>query len=1237
MRSRVWLPSLVALLCLFCICTQGYVQFEQVLAPKDEELDIIVATLKATYGRPSSNRWRRIGRTAEDHNCILPGCSLMGEVLNIQSSNVTRYDPDTLRNIVNNRRRAVEISHNPSGGILLQEANSDRWFMMYTFEAPNPGVLYRVRVRLENDTDLASRLTFPVNFGRFGGLWKPRGSSLTPDSVMIGTEGIPPDGRIYSSVECLSNPEELECLSNFDSETYFDILDFMRYFIRTPNDLRRDGSLEESPEEGIPGFKVYRYGFPYTVSLRSLDDDRVVDEVEKLYAVGRTGAHGVAVMQNGVTMYLSGGTGGLFKYEDAGDGTFTSGTLYAARFIAKKRITKISAGDEFDIVWIKLADTNAEELTEEISGDVNVEPLKFSDIFDYAEPRTTGCGGNRTFIEYTEFTECLSVEDETLAAIFEPARFALLKGATIKVFQFSEIATRLNSNKIYIAARSIQEGALRVGNGTSTTPIEGNSCGCVFEIDTEEETGNAVSMKAIMCGHPTPEDLTNQCSTEEVANPRSLTYANNFENLLIGEDSDLHENNYMWSYDPDTGRATRIFSAPLQGAVTSVNWFQDVVGGNNYIGITIAHPYDQKGWLSYLGSFDLTAGEKLTFSSVGVPYAVGPKGIPQVFRIVTTGVAEEIPGFTELIKSGEDYKRAGKDARGTVQIGVVVDEKFKPVNTYEEGPGDPRVTEEEETHHSFGFSSLIDMCGKLYSVVSTNSIPAVSYVFSYDVERARRGAGPKLEVADVDYIDWSEYGGLWRSGSGQVSPWNTHIAGEAFEPDAMDFLGYPCLTGFSGCFKSRAEESFQQSLQFVRYFGSYFDDFENRFDRLGRIFNPYKYGYVYEVKVSKNGCTSPTKYMTLGRFSHGDLQIMPDGKTVYMTDWTEGRQVGGGLFKFVADKRNDLSSGTLYAAQFQPRRGTLKSFDVEWIRLASAKNKDLVKRSDKIKFADIFDSIPGTKSCRLQTINVKSRVECLDVKEGMETYAAFFETRRYAALRKASIELANVKGLVYDPTTSAIFVTINRVTARDKIMLQDDIEGSTNSIKVPLSPCGCVYKMEVTEDYDTMEFREYYCGSEEQGTVGENRCDIEHMANPKDITSIPGHRQIIIAEDSCRLDLSPIECGHVNNALWVVDPVDRRETTRILTGPQSAAITSTVWYPNVGDAAYISVVANELYQSGFDQILNPANASAVFGVIGPFVSPEADARVQSVKQRDPVCYDKNLDDSFTCPAGVKST
>ena len=96
----------------------------------------------------------------------------------------------------------------------------------------------------------------------------------------------------------------------------------------------------------------------------------------------------------------------------------------------------------------------------------------------------------------------MKLKDETLAAIFEPTRLALIKGATIGVFQFSEIATRLNSNKIYIGAKSIQAGVLHVGNGKDTTLVDGNACGCVFEIDTDER-GDAVSMTAIMCGIPT--------------------------------------------------------------------------------------------------------------------------------------------------------------------------------------------------------------------------------------------------------------------------------------------------------------------------------------------------------------------------------------------------------------------------------------------------------------------------------------------------------------------------------------------------------------------------------------------------------------------------------------------------------------------------------------------------------------------------------------------------------------
>lgn len=89
----------------------------------------------------------------------------------------------------------VQFSHAPSGGILLREVDLERWFMMYQFES-NPGVMYRILVRLENDTDLASRVTVPVSFAKEGGLWKPRVATLSPRGSMLGSEGIGPDGEI---------------------------------------------------------------------------------------------------------------------------------------------------------------------------------------------------------------------------------------------------------------------------------------------------------------------------------------------------------------------------------------------------------------------------------------------------------------------------------------------------------------------------------------------------------------------------------------------------------------------------------------------------------------------------------------------------------------------------------------------------------------------------------------------------------------------------------------------------------------------------------------------------------------------------------------------------------------------------------------------------------------------------------------------------------------------------------
>ena len=61
------------------------------------------------------------------------------------------------------------------------------------------------------------------------------------------------------------------------------------------------------------------------------------------------------------------------------------------------------------------------------------------------------------------------------------------------------------------------------------------------------------------------------------------------------------------------------------------------------------------------------------------------------------------------------------------------------------------------------------------------------------------------------------------------------------------------------------------------------------------------------------------RHFSMGRFSHENATVMPDGRTVYLTDddtvkYTNAKwntNSGGVLFKFIADQKMDLSSGTL--------------------------------------------------------------------------------------------------------------------------------------------------------------------------------------------------------------------------------------------------------------------------------------------------------------------------------------
>ena len=97
----------------------------------------------------------------------------------------------------------------------------------------------------------------------------------------------------------------------------------------------------------------------------------------------------------------------------------------------------------------------------------------------------------------------------------------------------------------------------------------------------------------------------------------------------------------------------------------------------------------------------------------------------------------------------------------------------------------------------------------------------------------------------------------------------------------------------------------------------------------------------------------------MGRFSHENAQVMPDEKTVYLSD--DGYDTV--LFKFIADTAGDLESGTLFAAKVTQDSGInpgTTGFDVEWLELASSSDAEIeswIDDYDDIKTSDFVLSL----------------------------------------------------------------------------------------------------------------------------------------------------------------------------------------------------------------------------------------------------------------------------------------
>ena len=449
----------------------------------------------------------------------------------------------------------------------------------------------------------------------------------------------------------------------------------------------------------------------------------------------------------------------------------------------------------------------------------------------------------------------------------------------------------------------------------------------------------------------------------------------------------------------------------------------------------------------------------------------------------------------------------------------------------------------------------------------------------------------ELKPIRLQNIDVSGIGGVWFPCASSRTPWNTHLGSEEYEPDAK-------------WFEHRPFEAMN------RYFGT-----PGKISIQGGA-NPYNYGFPIEVAVDSEGKPRVYKRYAMGRISLEMGQVMPDEKTVYLTD--DGYDVV--RLMFVADRPRDLSSGTLYAARWNQVSGENGGeANLRWIRLGHANENEIRKWIDKrITFSEIFDwvestfynasSYPGFKPVYvyqgfharpayphdeikeffpdeleskiksfLKPFEVKeldNKLQYLRVKPGMDKAAAFLETRKYAGLKGATTEFTKLEGQALNIQDRKLYT----VSSKIKRGMIEGKNGSRPQDHIKLSgrkedlACGVIYESDletkvsdtdgklISSEWVAVNMKSLLTSKGLKLENGKKVCDPDSIGNPDNIVYSEKFRHLLIAEDSSG--------RHPRNFLWAYS-IDNKKLSRILIAPEYAEVSGLHVSENINDYWYL--------------------------------------------------------------------
>jgi len=323
--------------------------------------------------------------------------------------------------------------------------------------------------------------------------------------------------------------------------------------------------------------------------------------IKKHYCMGRISHELVQVMPDNRTVIMGDDAtnSGYFVFVADTAKDLSAGTLYVAKVGAGFSLDPAAAAAP--LTWIKLGSATSAEIRALAAS------LKPADIMDV---RTTDpLDASYTKVAANGRVEWLKVKPgmDKAAAFLETHRYASLVGASMGFTKMEGTTVNIADKIAYSALQNCQSSmvagnALNVpGNGISVP--NALDAGAVMMLNLKggqkDTTGAAINSewmpadtKALITGEDMAADAVgNTAVVDKIANPDNLKFSEKMRTLFIGEDSSQHVNNYLWAYNVDTKKLSRLMSIPAGGESTGLHAV-DEINGFTYIMSNFQHAGD---------------------------------------------------------------------------------------------------------------------------------------------------------------------------------------------------------------------------------------------------------------------------------------------------------------------------------------------------------------------------------------------------------------------------------------------------------------------------------------------------------------------------------------------------------------------------------------------------------------------------------------------------------------------